>query len=241
VQLPNGDGPSPPERYLDLRRFWSDQAIQALKSLEAIRRKNMPELPSASNLWDTAPRMGFDYLTSYQEYASYGAMGFYPGTALDTTLLALLVKGELPTPVWFNEFITAGSDRYGPPKGSIRMWAYQALIDYGQVFLAWTFNTHRGGEEQALFGVLDHDGTPSWKYRGANRSGVLEAADARLPARPQAGGGDRLLLRYGHRLAAAGGQHGEGLLQYALLRAGQSRASAALRGQHRRGAPEPGQ
>jgi hypothetical protein len=23
------------------------------------------------------------------------------------------------------------------------------------VFLGWTFNTHRGGEEQALFGMLD--------------------------------------------------------------------------------------
>ncbi len=166
VQLPNGDGPSPPERYLDLRRFWSDQAIGTLLDLEAIRRKNMPELPSASNLWDWAPHMGFDYLgSSYQDYASHGAMGFYPGSAVDTTLNALLVKGELPTPVWFNEFITAGSDRYGPPKGSIRMWAYQALLYYGQVFLAWTFNTHLGGEEQALFGVLDHDGTPSWKYR----------------------------------------------------------------------------
>jgi len=79
VQLPNGEGPSPPERYLDLRRFWSDQAIEALRDLEAIRRKNMPDLPSASNLWDTAPRMGFDYLRSYQDYASHGAMGFYPG------------------------------------------------------------------------------------------------------------------------------------------------------------------
>jgi len=165
VQLPNGDGPSPPERYLDLRRFWSDQAIGALRDLEAVRQKNMPELPSASNFWDTAPRMGFDYLSSYQDYASYGAMGFYPGGAVDTTLLAMLVRGELQTPIWFNEFITAGSDRYGPPKGSIRMWAYEALLHYGQVFLAWTFNTHRGGEEQALFGVLDHDGTPSWKYR----------------------------------------------------------------------------
>lgn len=165
VQIPNGDGPSPPERYLDLRRFWSDQAIGVLGDLEAIRRKNMPELPSASNLWDTAPRMGFDYLSSYQDYASYGAMGYYPGSAVDTTLLSLLVKGELPTPIWFNEFITGGSDRYGPPRGSIRMWAYEALLHYGQVFLAWTFNTHRGGEEQALFGILDHDGTPSWKYR----------------------------------------------------------------------------
>ena len=165
VQLPNSDGPSPPERYLDLRRFWSDQSIGALRDLDAIRQKNMPELPAASNLWDTAPHMGFDYLSSYQDYASYGAMGFYPGSAVDTTLLSLLVRGELPTPIWFNEFITAGSDRYGPPKGSIRMWAYEALLHYGQAFLAWTFNTHRGGEEQALFGVLDHDGTPSWKYR----------------------------------------------------------------------------
>jgi beta-galactosidase len=164
VQLPYGDGPSPPERYLDLRRFWSDQAIDALKDLEAIRRQNMPDLPTASNLWDNAPRMGFDYLSTYQDYATYGAMGFYPGSAVDTTLYAMMVKGELPRPVWFNEFITAGSDRYGPPKGSIRMWAYQALIYYGQVFLAWTFNTHLGGEEQALFGVIDHDGTPSWKY-----------------------------------------------------------------------------
>jgi beta-galactosidase len=165
VDLPLADGPGPPERYLDLHRYWSDVTVERLKELDAIRLRNMPDIPAISNLWDTAPRRGFDYLSSYQDYASHGAMGFYPGTAVDTTLLAMLVKGELRTPTWFNEFITAGSDRYGPPKGSIRMWAYQALIDYGQVFLAWTFNTHRGGEEQALFGILDHDGTPSWKYR----------------------------------------------------------------------------
>jgi beta-galactosidase len=83
VQLPNGEGPSPPERFLDLHRFWSDRAIGTLMDLEAIRRKNMPELPSASNLWDTAPRMGFDYLdSSCREYASYGALGLYPGNAV---------------------------------------------------------------------------------------------------------------------------------------------------------------
>jgi beta-galactosidase len=92
-------------------------------------------------------------------------MGFYPGSAVETTLYAMMEKGELANPLWFNEFVTAGTDRYGPPKGSIRMWAYQALLYYGQVFLAWTFNTHLGGEEQALFGLIDHDGTPSWKYR----------------------------------------------------------------------------
>lgn len=164
VQLPYADGPAPPERYLDLRRFWSDATISVLEDLEKVRQRNVPYLPAVSNLWDTAGRRGFDYLSSYKKYVSYGAEGFYPGTPLDTSFGALTVKGDLPNPVWFNEFITGGGGTYGGPKGSIRMWAYLALIDYGQAILAWTFHTHRGGEEQALFGLLDHDGTPSWKY-----------------------------------------------------------------------------
>jgi beta-galactosidase len=164
VELPYASGPSPPERYLDLRRFWSDVTISILEDLEKVRERNVPNLPAVSNLWDTAGRRGFDYLSSYRNYVSYGAEGFYPGTALDTSLGALLVKGDLPNPVWFNEFITGGGGSYGGPKGTIRMWAYLGLMDYGQTFLAWTFNTHRGGEEQSLFGLLDHDGTLSWKY-----------------------------------------------------------------------------
>jgi beta-galactosidase len=164
VQLPYFDGPSPPERYLDLRRYWSDVTISVLEDLEKVRQRNVPNLPAVSNLWDTAGRRGFDYLSSYKKYVSYGAEGFYPSNPLDVSLGALLVKGDLATPAWFNEFTTGGGGYYGGPKGIIRMWAYLALIDYGQAFLAWTFNTHRGGEEQALFGLLDHDGTPSWKY-----------------------------------------------------------------------------
>ncbi len=163
VQLPYANGPSPPERYLDLRRFWSDVTISVLEDLEKVRERNVPTLPAVSNLWDTAWRRGFDYLSSYKKYVSYGAEGFYPANPLDVSFGALLVKGDLPTPAWFNEF-TSGGGTYGGPKGIIRMWAYLALMDYGQTFLAWTFNTHRGGEEQALFGLLDHDGTPSWKY-----------------------------------------------------------------------------
>ncbi len=164
VQLPYANGPSPPERYLDLRRFWSDVTISVLEDLEKVRERNVPGLPAVSNLWDTAGRRGFDYLSSYRKYVSYGAEGFYPSNPLDVSLGALLVKGDLSTSAWFNEFVTGGGGYYGGPKGIIRMWAYLALIDYGQTFLAWTFNTHRGGEEQALFGLLDHDGTPSWKY-----------------------------------------------------------------------------
>jgi beta-galactosidase len=164
VQLPYADGPSPPERYLDLRRFWSDETISILEDLERVRQRNVPNLPAVSNLWDTAGRRGFDYLGSDKKYVTYGAEGFYPSNPLNVTLGALLIKGDLPTPAWYNEFVTGGGGYYGGPKGTIRMWAYLALIDYGQTFLAWTFNTHRGGEEQALFGLLDHDGTPSWKY-----------------------------------------------------------------------------
>jgi beta-galactosidase len=164
VQVPYADGPSAPERYLDLRRFWSDETISVLEDLEGIRERNVPNLPAVSNLWDWASRRGFDYLSSYKKFVSYGAEGFYPASPLDVSFGALLEKGDLSTPLWFNEFTSGGGGTYGGPKGIIRMWAYLGLIDYGQTFLAWTFNTHLGGEEQALFGLLDHDGTPSWKY-----------------------------------------------------------------------------
>jgi beta-galactosidase len=164
VELPYGDGPGPAERYLDLHRFWSDETIGALEDIEAVRRRVAPTVPVASNLWDTAGRKGFDYLKSYKNYVTYGAEGFYPGDPLSAVSGILLTKGDLPTPTWYNEFVTGGSGSYGGPKGIIRMWAYIGLLNYGQTYLAWTFNTHRGGEEQALFGLLDHDGTPSWKY-----------------------------------------------------------------------------
>jgi beta-galactosidase len=164
VELPNGDGFGPPERYLDLHRFWSDETIAAIEELNDVRKRNMPDLPTASILWDTAPRKGFDYFKSYKDYVTFGAEGFYPGTPLSAISGELLTKGDLSTPTWYNEFVTGGSGSYGGPKGSIRMWAYMGLLHYGQTFLAWTFNTHQGGEEQALYGLLDHDGTPSWKY-----------------------------------------------------------------------------
>ena len=153
---------APVERYLDLHRFWSDQTIEAVKDLEAVRRRNIPNTPAVSNLWDTAGRKGFDYLSSYKEYVSYGAEGFYPGDAVNTSFGALMTKGDLDAPIWFNEFTAGGGGYYGT-RGRSRMWAYIGLINYAQTILAWTFNSHLGGEEQALFGLVDHDGTPSWK------------------------------------------------------------------------------
>ncbi len=162
VELPYGDGPGPAERYLDLRRYWSDVTISALKDLEAVRQKNVPNAPAVSNLWDTAWSKPFDYLGSYRDYVSYGAEGFYPGEPVGASLGAMMVKGDIAAPIWFNEFTAGGGGYYGT-KGRSRMWAYIALIDQAQTILAWTFNSHLGGEEQALFGLVDHDNTPSWK------------------------------------------------------------------------------
>ena len=68
----------------------------------------------------------------------------------------------MATPIWFNEFTAGGGGYYGTP-GRSRMYAYLGLSIGAQGILAWTFNSHLGGEEQALFGLVDHDGTPSWK------------------------------------------------------------------------------
>jgi beta-galactosidase len=128
----------------------------------------MPDIPSISNLWDAASRRGFDYLATYKSYVSYGAEGFYPGDPISGALGALMTKGALATPIWFNEFTAGGGGYYGTP-GRSRMYAYLALMMGAQGILAWTFISHPGGEEQALFGLVDHDGTPSWKVAEFSR------------------------------------------------------------------------
>ena len=162
VDLPLAEGPGPSERFLDLHRYWSDVTVARLEELEAIRRRNAPELPSISNLWDNAPRRGFDYLSTYKSYVSFGAEGLYPSDPVSGAFGALMTKGALDTPIWFNEFTAGGGGFYGTP-GRSRMYAYLGLMMGAQGTLAWTFNSHQGGEEQALFGLVDHDGTPSWK------------------------------------------------------------------------------
>jgi len=162
VDLPLANGPGPSERYLDLHRFWSDVSVERLRELDAIRRRNMPDIPSISNLWDYAPRRGFDYLGTYKSYVSYGAEGFYPNDPASGAFQATMTKGDLSTPMWFNEFTAGGGGWYGTP-GRSRMYAHLGLMIGAQGILAWTFNSHQGGEEQAIFGLLDHDNTPSWK------------------------------------------------------------------------------
>jgi beta-galactosidase len=162
VRLPYGDGPGPAERYLDLRRFWSDLTIAVLDDREAVRRKNTPDKPTLSNYWSWSGRKGFDYHGSYRQHTTYGAMGFYAGEPINGGWEAALIKAGMTTPTWFNEFTAGGPGSYGS-KGWSRMWAHFVLLMGGQAALAWTYNSHLGGEEQALMGLIDHDDRPSWK------------------------------------------------------------------------------
>ncbi|HEX6705547.1 MAG TPA: beta-galactosidase [Albitalea sp.] len=162
VRLPYADGPGPAERYLDLRRFWSDLTIAVLDDREAVRRRNTPHIPALSNYWSWSARKGFDYHGSYRQHTTHGAMGFYVGDPINGGWEAALIKAGMTTPTWFNEFSAGGPGHYGS-KGWSRMWSHFVLLMGGQAALAWTFNSHLGGEEQALMGLLDHDDRPSWK------------------------------------------------------------------------------
>jgi beta-galactosidase len=162
VYLPYGNGPGPNERNLDLHRFWSDVTIEDLRDLDGIRKQYAPNLPAVSNLWPNAGTKGFDYPRSWEAYSTYGAEGFYPGDPSGSAFDVMMIHSGHQTPVWFNEFTAGGGGYYGTP-GRSRMWAYFGLLFYSQTFLAWTFNSHIGGEEQSLFGLVDHDSRPSWK------------------------------------------------------------------------------
>ncbi|SEN09995.1 beta-galactosidase [Duganella sp. CF517] len=160
IRLP--DNSSPGERYLDMRRFWSAAAIDLLSDLESVRKRHAPGKPALSNLWPDGPRLGFDWLQSYRRYATHGAFGYYATDPLQGAFDTMMMKGGMSAPVWFNEFQAGGEGFYGEP-GRSRMLAYLGLLNGGQGVLAWTFNSHLGGEEQILFGLLDHDDTPNWK------------------------------------------------------------------------------
>jgi beta-galactosidase len=162
VDLPYGNGPGPNERNLDLRRYWSDDTIAALTELDDVRKQLASHLPTLSNFWPNAGTKGFDYMRSWEKFSTYGAQGFYPGDSLGAGFDLMMNRAGHDTPVWLNEFTAGGGGYYGT-RGRSRMWAYFTLAYYSQAVLAWTFNSHIGGEEQSLFGLVDHDGRPSWK------------------------------------------------------------------------------
>jgi beta-galactosidase len=162
VRLPSVAGVGPNERYLDLRRFWSDATLAVLDDLEALRKRHAPAKPAISNLFSDAGRRGFDYLSTYRRYTTHGAFGYYAGNVIAGAFETMMMKGGMTAPVWFNEFQAGNFGFYGE-KGRSRMLMYFGLLNGGQGMLAWNYNSHLGGEEQIIFGLIDHNDKPSWK------------------------------------------------------------------------------
>jgi beta-galactosidase len=172
VVLPiSGHVKGAPERLLDMARFYSDETLAYMQGLSDIVRELAPHARETTNHWSENPGYGFDYLKQYRQMIDMPGIGFYPGTnpedrrALTAACFFMDHRiGELDQPIWCLEFQTGDFGGYGSPHGAMRMYAYLSLIHRAQAVCAWTWRTMLGGEEQYVFGLVDHDGVPGWKY-----------------------------------------------------------------------------
>lgn len=171
----NKDIKGAPERYLDMKRFFSDEIILYLEKLSACVKKYAPNVPLTTNHWAEHPEVGFDLHSLSSRTLDYPGMGFYPGINPEFTdgfiAACMLIDyriGEQNVPMWCLEFQTGTIGGYSAPKGVMRMYAYLALLYRSQMICMWTFRSMLGGEEQYLYGLLDHDGIPGIKYYEAS-------------------------------------------------------------------------
>lgn len=162
---------APPERYLDLNRFYSDEIIEYMYGLKQIVKQNAPEARESTNHWAEHKGIGFDYQKAYDDIIDIPGTGFYPGVNpedTDAVIGACMIMdhriAETSSPIWCLEFQTGTFGGYACPKKAMRMYTYLTLLYRNQAVLAWTWRTMLGGEEQYLFGLLDHDGVTGRKY-----------------------------------------------------------------------------
>jgi len=212
IDLPLADGPGPPERYLDLHRYWSDVTVARLEELDAIRQRNLPDMPSISNLWDTASRRGFDYLATYKSYVSYGAEGFYPGDPISGAFGALMTKGDLGTPIWLNEFTAGGGGFYGtqPHDGRARSpgMDVQQSSRRRRTGAVWAGRPRRHS-------LLEGERVRAYCLR------IQAAFKARFPALHAPASGHRVFLRFLRRFKPERSlQYDSAILQALLYRSG---------------------
>jgi beta-galactosidase len=160
-----------PEAWLDMKRFFSDGVGDFLAMLKDVIEKNAPNVPHSCNHYSGHPHLGFDYLKEAGRFVDYPGIGVYPGFWPDggkgsrwlmPVYMLRLAEGEKP--MWGLEVQTGAYGMYAPPRGVGRMWIFFFLLHRAEMFLGWTFRSMLGGEEQFLFGMLDHDGTPGPLY-----------------------------------------------------------------------------
>lgn len=158
-----------PESWLDMRRFFSDGIGDFFVKLKEVVQENAPGIPHSSNHYAERSWLGFDYLRVCDKAVDYPGMGVYPGYDVGKYQDNILVNyqqrlAELDKPMWCLEFQTGGAGIYSGPYGVNRMHVFLCLLYRAQLVLGWTWRSMLGGEEQYLFGMLDHDGTPNINY-----------------------------------------------------------------------------
>lgn len=159
-----------PERYLDMRRFFSDELVSYMAGLKNVVHQFAPGVPVSSNHWAENPQVGFNYNHNWHFLTDFPGQGFYPGTnpedekgVIGACFCNVHRAAENPLAGWNLEFQVGSNGGYGCPPKAMRMYAYLTYLYGSQAVLAWTWRSMLGGEEQYLFGLLDHDGEPSWK------------------------------------------------------------------------------
>lgn len=165
-----------PERYLDMRRFYSHELIDYMAGLKDVVNQFAPGVPVSSNHWAENPSAGFDYNHSWRRLTDFSGQGFYPGvnpederTLIGACFCNAHRAAENPLPDWNLEFQVGGMGSYGSPPGAMEMYAGLCWLYGSQAILGWTWRSMLGGEEQYLFGLLDHDGSPTWKLEEFGR------------------------------------------------------------------------
>ncbi len=165
-----GDTVGAPERYLDMRRFFSDELVEYMAGLKDTVNRFAPGVPVSANHWSENPQVGFDYNRNWRRLTDFPGQGFYPGInpedesgILGACFCNIHRAAENALPSWDLEFQVANGGDYSCPPNTMRMYAYLTYALGSQMTVAWTWRAMLGGEEQYLFGLVDHDGTPSWK------------------------------------------------------------------------------
>lgn len=181
-----------PESWLDMRRFFSDGIGNFFIKLKEVVEKNAPGVPHSSNHYAERTWLGFDYMQVCDKAVDYPGMGVYPGYEVgkyqDTILVTYQQRlAELDKPMWCLEFQTGSAGIYCGPYGVNRMHAFLCLLYRAQMILGWTWRSMLGGEEQYLYGMLDHDGTPNPNYREYKQiaSDMQKLSDYAFPYVPE--------------------------------------------------------
>ena len=160
-----------PERMLDMRRFYSDECGKFMVMLQKTVKDISPNIPTCSNHWAENAAVGFDYQKYYSDFVDFPSAGFYPGINPEDrkSVVGACMVGdhricEQDNPIWALEFQTGTFGGFACPEKVMRMYAYLSILHRNQIVCGWTWRTMYGGDEQYLFGLLDHSGTPGRNY-----------------------------------------------------------------------------